>query len=222
MATMARPISPVPISPVFGPTLVGIQTRRRPEDVVVRAQAGDQDAFSEIYSEHKGRVYRLCFRMVHDPSLAEDLSQETFLQLHRKLPSFRGDSALATWLHRITVNVVLMYLRKRVLPICSLDELMTSVPEVRVARNFGERDLIQAGAVDRIAINRALTTLAPGYRNAFILHEVHGFEHHEIASMKDCSLGTSKSQLHKARRALRTSLMGHAGKPGLADTSYDS
>jgi RNA polymerase sigma-70 factor (ECF subfamily) len=188
-------------------------------DVIARAQAGDEDAFAEIYAEQKGRVYRLCLRMVHEPWLAEDLSQEAFLQLHRKLQTFRGDSAFTTWLHRITVNVVLMHLRKRVLPNCSLDELMTSIPEVRVGRGFGDRDLAQAGAVDRIAIDRALAALAPGYRNIFILHEVHGFEHHEIASMEDCSSGNSKSQLHKARRALRSTLTGYTSTRVLADAS---
>jgi RNA polymerase sigma-70 factor (ECF subfamily) len=149
-------------------------------------------------------------RMVHDPSLAEDLSQESFFQLHRKLSSFRGESAFTTWLHRLTVNVVLMHLRKRVLPICSLDQLMAAVPEERAGRGFGKRDLTQAGVVDRLAINRAVATLAPGYRNVFLLHDVHGYQHREIASMEDCSLGNSKSQLHKARRALRSALGGPA------------
>jgi RNA polymerase sigma-70 factor (ECF subfamily) len=167
-------------------------------------------------------VYRICMRMVHDPSLAEDLSQEAFLQLHRKLQSFRGDSAFTTWLHRITVNVVLMHLRKRVLPHCSLDQLMMSVPEERAGRGFGGRDLTQAGVVDRIAIDRALANLAPGYRNIFILHDVHGFQHSEIASIEGCSLGNTKSQLHKARRALRTTLIGHAGGRVSADTGDQS
>jgi RNA polymerase sigma-70 factor (ECF subfamily) len=188
-----------------------VQTQHHPTGAIGRAQAGDEDAFAELYFQHKRRVYSICMRMVHDPSLAEDLSQESFLQLHRNLGSFRGESAFTTWLHRLTVNVVLMHLRKRVLPICSLDQLMESVPEERAGRGFGKRDLTQAGVVDRLAINRAVATLAPGYRNVFLMHDVHGYQHREIASMEECSLGTSKSQLHKARRALRSALGGPSG-----------
>jgi RNA polymerase sigma-70 factor (ECF subfamily) len=210
MVTMALPISLVPSrrTPVLGNRPPPVQAQRRPIDAIGRAQAGDEDAFAELYFQHKRRVYSICMRMVHDPSLAEDLSQESFFQLHRKLSSFRGESAFTTWLHRLTVNVVLMHLRKRVLPICSLDQLMAAVPEERAGRGFGKRDLTQAGVVDRLAINRAVATLAPGYRNVFLLHDVHGYQHREIASMEDCSLGNSKSQLHKARRALRSALGG--------------
>jgi RNA polymerase sigma-70 factor (ECF subfamily) len=184
------------------------------DDVLARAQAGDNDAFSELYLQHKKRVFSICLRMVHDFSLAEDLTQETFLQLHRKLASFRGDSAFTTWLHRITVNVVLMHLRRRVLPVVSLDHLMTSLPEEHVARRIGARDRTQVGVVDRLAIDRATATLAPGYRSTFVLHDVHGFQHGEIASMLDCTLGNSKSQLHMARRALRRILSAHTGSIG--------
>jgi RNA polymerase sigma-70 factor (ECF subfamily) len=213
MVTMALPISlvPYPRVPVDGNDPPKLRPRLCQPDAVRRAQAGDEDAFSELYVQNKKRVYSICMRLVRDPSLAEDLSQEAFLQLHRKLGSFRGESAFTTWLHRLTVNVVLMYLRKRVLPICSLDQLMTSVPEEHAGRGFGTRDLTQAGVVDRLAINRALAALAPGYRNIFLLHDVHGYQHHEIASMEDCTLGNSKSQLHKARRALRTALGGPSG-----------
>ena len=175
-------------------------------DILTRAQAGDPDAFSELYLRHKKRVFSICMRMVHDSSLAEDLTQETFIQLHRKLATFRGDSAFTTWLHRMTVNIALMHLRKPVLPVVSLDHLMTAIPEEHVGRNFGTSDRRQTGVVDRVAIDRAVATLAPGYRDVFLLHDVHGFEHSEIASMQDCTLGTSKSQLHKARRALRFAL----------------
>jgi RNA polymerase sigma-70 factor (ECF subfamily) len=145
-------------------------------------------------------------RMVHDFSLAEDLTQETFLQLHRKLTSFRGDSLFTTWLHRMTVNIVLMRLRKRVLPVVSLDHVMTNVPEEHVVRSFGTWDRTQVGVIDRVAIDRAVATLAPGHRKIFLLHDVYGFQHDEIASMRGCTLGTSRSQLHKARRALRNAL----------------
>jgi DNA-directed RNA polymerase specialized sigma24 family protein len=94
-------------------------------DVLLRAQAGDPDAFSQLYLLHNKRVLAICIRMVRDFSLAEDLTQETFLQLHRKLISFRGESLFTTWLHRMTVNIVLMHLRKNVLPVVSLDQMMT-------------------------------------------------------------------------------------------------
>jgi RNA polymerase sigma-70 factor (ECF subfamily) len=101
--------------------------------------------------------------------------------------------------------------RKRVLPVVSLDQMMTTIPEDYVGRDFGTCDLAQIGAVDRVTIQRALDTLPPGYRKIFLHHDVHGLEHREIAAMEGCSLGNSKSQLHKARRALRRAL---SAKPG--------
>jgi RNA polymerase sigma-70 factor (ECF subfamily) len=196
--------------PAFGCDPLWNRASRGKTDTVLRAQAGDQVAFSELYTRHKRLVLSTCMQMVHDRALAEDLAQEVFLQLHRKLASFRGDSAFSTWLHRMTVNIVLMHLRKRVLPLVSLDCLMTGVPEERAVRDFGARDLAQLGVVDRLAIDRAVDTLAPGYRSVFLLHDVHGFQHSEIASMRGCTLGTSKSQLHKARRALRGVLAAHS------------
>jgi RNA polymerase sigma-70 factor (ECF subfamily) len=182
------------------------QGARRQADAVTRAQTGDHDAFSELYTQHKKHVFSVCMRMVRDFSLAEDLTQETFLQLHRKIASFRGDSVFSTWLHRMAVNTVLMHLRKHVLALVSLDHLMENIPEERAGRNFGTRDLAQAGTIDRLTIYRAISDLAPGYRNIFLLHDVHGYDHGEIASMLECTCGNTKSQLHKARRVLRNAL----------------
>lgn len=187
-----------------------VQARRGLADAVCRAQGGDQDAFSELYLQNKKRVFTICLRIVHDFALAEDLTQETFLQVHRKLQSFRGDSAFTTWLHRLAVNTVLMHLRKRQMPVISLDELTADVPEKSLGRGFGTRDLVQAGTIDRLAIDRAVATLAPGYRIIFILHDVEGFGHPEIATMLKCTCGSTKSQLHKARRALRGALSPEA------------
>jgi len=173
------------------------------DDVLVRAQAGDQDAFSQLYLRHKKRVFSICIGIVHDFSLAEDLTQETFLRLHLKLASFRGDSLFTTWLHRMTVNIVLMRLRKHSLPVVSLDQMLTDSREEYVSRDFGVCDRVQTGVVDRIAIQHAVDALAPGYRKFFLLHDVHGLEHPEIASMEGCTRGNSKSQLYKARRILR-------------------
>jgi len=182
------------------------QGKRRQADVVIRAKTGDHDAFSELYLQHKRRVFAICMRMVRDFALAEDLTQEAFLQVHRKIAFFRGDSAFSTWLHRLAVNTVLMHLRKRALSVVSLDHLMEEVPEERAGRSFGARDLLQAGVVDRLDIDRALTTMAPGYRSIFLLHDIQGFDHAEIASLMKCTRGNTKSQLHKARRALRGAL----------------
>ncbi len=175
-------------------------------NAVTRAQAGDPDAFSELYSEHKWHVFSVCMRIVRDSSLAEDLTQETFLQVFRKIAAFRGDAVFTTWLHRVAVNTVLMHLRKRVLSVVSLDHLMSNTEDEHVRRSFGTRDLAQAGTIDRLAIESAVAELAPGYRSIFLLHDVDGFDYSEIASMLKCSHGNTKSQLHKARRALRRAL----------------
>lgn len=175
-------------------------------DALARAQAGDHSAFAQIYSIHKRRIYSLCLRMVGNVTEAEDLTQEAFLQLHRKVATFRGDSAFSTWLHRLAVNVVLMQLRKKGLSLTSLDEAMEPTPEEGPGRSFGAPDLTLTGAIDRMALENAVADLPAGYRLIFILHDVEGFEHNEIATMLDCSIGNSKSQLHKARLRLRDAL----------------
>ena len=175
-------------------------------DTLARAQAGDHHAFAQLYAMHKRRIYSLCLRMVGNIAEAEDLTQEAFLQLHRKIATFRGDSAFSTWLHRLAINVVLMQLRKKGLSLISLDEAMEPTPEEGPGRSFGAPDLTLTGAIDRLALERAVADLPAGYRLIFILHDVEGFEHNEIASMLDCSIGNSKSQLHKARLKLRDAL----------------
>lgn len=184
-------------------------------DILARAQAGDHQAFEKLYSTHKRRVYSLCLRMLGNTAEAEDLTQEAFLQLHRKIATFRGESAFSTWLHRLAINVVLMHLRRKGLPSTSLDELMEAKNDIGPGRTFGAPDPLLSGSIDRLALQRAMADLPAGYRLIFILHDVEGYEHHEIARMLECSVGTSKSQLHKARLklrdALRTSLQ--SGKP---------
>jgi len=168
------------------------------------AQAGDAAAFEHLYQLHSRRVYALCLRMVGNPSDAEDLMQEAFLQLFRKIGTFRGESAFSTWLHRMTVNVVLMRLRKKTLPAASLEE--TTEPDEETGgprKDFGAPDLRLSGAVDRVNLERSIEKLPPGYRTVFVLHDVQGFEHNEIAGIMGCSVGNSKSQLHKARTRLR-------------------
>ena len=175
-------------------------------DILARAQAGDHHAFAHLYSLHKRRIYSLCLRMVGNVAEAEDLTQEAFLQLHRKIGTFRGDSAFSTWLHRLSINVVLMHLRKKGLPLMSLDEAMEPSYDDGPGRSFGAPDLSLTGSIDRLALERAVAALPAGYRLIFVLHDVEGFEHNEIAAMLDCSVGNSKSQLHKARLKLRDAL----------------
>jgi RNA polymerase sigma-70 factor, ECF subfamily len=179
------------------------------DDVLARAQAGDHLAFAQLYSLHKRRIYSLCLRMVGNVAEAEDLTQEAFLQLHRKIATFRGDSAFSTWLHRLAINVVLMHLRRKGLSLISLDEAMDPAPDEGPGRSFGAPDLTLAGSIDRLALQRAIDDLPAGYRLIFVLHDIEGYEHNEIAAMLDCSIGNSKSQLHKARLKLRDALRAH-------------
>jgi RNA polymerase sigma-70 factor, ECF subfamily len=191
-----------------GPTAAGNPVRHASvdENTLTRAQAGDHQAFAQLYSLHKRRIYSLCLRMVGNAAEAEDLTQEAFLQLHRKIATFRGDSAFSTWLHRLAINVVLMHLRKKGLPLTSLDEAMEPTHDDGPGRSFGAPDLSLSGSIDRLALERAVGDLPAGYRLIFILHDVEGYEHNEIAGMLDCSIGNSKSQLHKARLKLRDAL----------------
>jgi RNA polymerase sigma-70 factor, ECF subfamily len=168
------------------------------------AQLGDAAAFERLYRMHNRRVYSLCLRMLNNTAEAEDLTQEAFLQLFRKIGTFRGESAFSTWLHRLSVNVVLMKLRKKSGTESSLDE-MTEPDEDGNGprRDFGTVDLRLSGSIDRVNLQRAVDQLPPGYKSVFVLHDVQGYEHNEIAEIMDCSIGNSKSQLHKARMRLR-------------------
>ena len=164
-----------------------------------RAAVGDMQAFEELYRRHHRRVYSLCLRMTQNVSEAEDLAQEAFVQLFRKIGSFRGESAFTTWLHRLTVNQVLMHFRKRSVR----DEKTTEEGETPEQIVMGTENPNAMPVVDRIALDKAIAQLPPGYRTVFVLHDVEGHEHEEIARMLGCSVGTSKSQLHKARMKLR-------------------
>ncbi len=171
------------------------------------AAGGDMAAFEQLYSRHSRRVYSLCLRMTANTAEAEDLAQEVFIQLYRKAGSFRGESAFTTWLHRLTVNQVLMHFRKRGVRM----EQTTEDGETPIQVVQGTENPLQMPVVDRIALDKAISQLPPGYRTVFILHDVEGHEHEEIARMLGCSVGTSKSQLHKARMKLRMLLRKHVG-----------
>jgi RNA polymerase sigma-70 factor (ECF subfamily) len=173
-------------------------------EAIQRAQHGDEAMFEYLYRVHSPRVYAICLRMVRDVAQAEDLTQEAFLLLFRKIHTFRGESAFPTWLYRLAVNLVLMHLRKKSLPTVSIDAASdphdeTSSPGIDV----GAPDLLIEGTLDRINLERCMERLPVGYRTMFVLHDVEGYEHREIAQMRGRSQGDSKSQLHKARTRLR-------------------
>ncbi|MBX7173875.1 MAG: RNA polymerase sigma factor [Pyrinomonadaceae bacterium] len=163
------------------------------------AAKGNMFAFEELYNRHHRRVYSLCLRMLQNTHEAEDLTQEVFIQLYRKIGSFRGDSAFTTWLHRMTVNQVLMHFRKRTVKF----EKTTEEGETPVQIVIGTENQDKMPIVDKIALDSAIAQLPEGYKNVFVLHDVEGYEHEEVARILGCSVGTSKSQLHKARLKMR-------------------
>ncbi len=170
------------------------------------AASGNMMAFEEVYQRHHRRVYSICLRMLQNATEAEDLTQDVFIQLYRKIGSFRGDSAFTTWLHRLTVNQVLMHFRKRNVKF----EKTTEEGETPVQIVGGTENPRKMPVVDKIAIENAIAQLPNGYRNVFVLHDVEGYEHEEVAKILGCSVGTSKSQLHKARLKLRKLLQKKA------------
>lgn len=169
----------------------------------------DMEKFEEIYHLHHRRLYSLCFRMLQNAADAEDLTQQVFIQLFRKLHTFRGESSFTTWLHRMTVNQVLMHFRRRVVK----TEKTTEDGCIPIRTVSGTENPSRPALIDRIALNQAIGQLPPGYRLVFILHDVEGFEHDQIGKMLGCAVGTSKSQLHKARQRLRKLLTGRRTTP---------
>jgi RNA polymerase sigma-70 factor (ECF subfamily) len=175
-------------------------------EAIQRARHGDRTAFERLYRLHSRRVYAVCLRMVGNSGEAEDLTQEAFLLMLRKIHTFRGESAFTTWLHRLAVNLVLMRLRKKSPPIVSIEATLDPADETaspHPASMIGAPDLLLEGAIDRINLERCIERLPVGYRAVFVLHDVQGYEHHEIAGILGRSVGVSKSQLHKARTRLR-------------------
>jgi len=176
-------------------------------DAIRQAKNGDAGAFEHLYNVHCRRVYSLCLRMIRNPVEAEDLTQQTFLQLFRKIGTFRGESGFSTWLHRVTVNVVLLHMRRRK-PAGIVLEDLEHTPDGEGPREHGSSDTSMSSAVDRLNLKRAVAKLAPGYKQFFLLYDVLGYGHKEIAGLLGCSVSCSKSQLHKARKRLRRLLQG--------------
>jgi RNA polymerase sigma-70 factor (ECF subfamily) len=197
------------------PDLRRSETIDLPEAEAIRlAQQGDISAFECIYRLHSRRAYNLCLRMVGNATEAEDLTQDIFLQVFRKIHTFRGEAAFSTWLHRLAINIVLIRLRKKKPAQTSLEEAFGPNEEIgKPPKDFGGPDVRLSGLMDRLNIDRAVGQLPLGYKSVFILHDVQGYEHNEIAKILDCSVGNSKSQLHKARMRLRQEL--HGDRPQL-------
>jgi RNA polymerase sigma-70 factor (ECF subfamily) len=151
--------------------------------------------------------------MAGSASKAEDLTQDAFLQVFRKIRTFRGESSFSTWLHRITFNIVLMRLRKKKLGEISLETVETDNEFGRPRNQIGHTDLNLSGVFDRLGLNRAIEQLPAGCKQMFMLHDVEGYAHFEIAKILGCTIGNSKSQLHKARVRLRRLLRERAVRP---------
>jgi RNA polymerase sigma-70 factor (ECF subfamily) len=176
-------------------------------ELIQRAQRGEEKAFATLFQFHGKLVYSVCLRMTGNIADAEDLTQEAFLRVFRSISSFRGDSAFSTWLYRVAVNTVLMKLRgRKTPPLVSLDEPVSTVESASVNRDVGKVDSSLTGAIDRIALRRAAENLPAGCRRIFDLHEVEGYQHREIARLLQCSVGNSKSQLHRAKVHMRRML----------------
>ncbi|HEX8354312.1 MAG TPA: RNA polymerase sigma factor [Pyrinomonadaceae bacterium] len=173
-------------------------------ELAQRAGRGDMEAFEELFRLHRRLVYGLCLRMTQDVAEAEDITQEVFVLLFRKVGGFRGESSFTTWLHRLTVNQVLMRFRKHK----ARREEALEDEEGRPREPSRPNAHGAAGLVDRVTLESAIAQLPPGYRAAFILHDVEGYDHEEVARLLGCAVGTSKSQLHKARTKLRKILNG--------------
>ena len=181
-------------------------------EAIVRAREGDAAGFECLYKAHCGRVYSVCLRMIKNPADAEDLTQQTFLQLFRKIGTFRGESGFSTWLHRVTVNIVLMHLRRKKPTELLAEDLERHNSNGESPRELGCGDASMLGAIDRLNLARAIRKLPFGYKQIFLLHDVIGYEHSEIATSLQCSVGNSKSQLHKARKRLQLLLYGSEGR----------
>jgi len=172
-------------------------------ELIARAQRGEEEAFEALFLQHKKQVYSICLRMIGNTAEAEELTQEAFLQVFRKIQTFRGESAFSTWLHRLSVNIVLMRLRKKSVSVMPLGDNAGGEEFDDLPKEYGAPDLVLTGSIDRVHLERAIAQLQSGYKQAFVLHDVQGYEHNEIAAMLRCSIGNSKSQLHKARVRLR-------------------
>lgn len=185
-----------------------LTSRMTESDAILRAREGDAEGFECLYDSHRKHVYSVCLRMLKNSADAEDLTQQAFLQVFRKLGTFRGESGFSTWLHRVTINVVLMHLRRKKPTEARTEDVDSVATNSEVSHELAADDVSLLGAIDRLNLRRALRKLPSGYRRCFLLHDVIGYKHSEIAGILRCSIGCSKSQLHKARKQLWDLLQG--------------
>jgi RNA polymerase sigma-70 factor (ECF subfamily) len=188
------------------PTFTGGSRIRTEPAVIASARRGDEAAFQMLFESHKFRVYSLCLRMTANAADAEDLTQQAFLKAFAGISTFRGESAFSTWLHRLALNEVLRHRRKKRVPEVPFAEVHNSDGHT-VVREYPEEDRRLTRAPSRVDLFHAMAQLPRSYQMALVLFEVHGYKHHEIARMMNCSVGSSKSNLHRARRRLRLALM---------------
>ena len=181
----------------------GKSLRNEEMALVERCRRGDLGAFEELYRAHAGRLFNIACRMLGNPADAEDLLQEIFLSAHRKLESFRGESALGTWLYRLATNHCLDYLRSR----AARTGQLTDTLDDEVGRFEPGRRGLAEQTITKMDLERALAQLPDGCRAAFVLHDIEGLEHKEVAEALGIAEGTSKSQVHKARLRLRSVLL---------------
>ncbi len=202
--SLAKPSTRSPNSPKAGESKTIQFDDPLLRETIRLAQQGDAAAFETIYRRFAPRVYAICLRMLHDPNDAEDALQQTFLHLLRTIQTFRGASAFSTWLHRLTINLVLMSLRRKKPAFVSLDDVLPDDDqEIAPVCQIAQPDLQLMGLADRITIEAAIDHLPQGYKRIFLLHDVQGYRHDEIAKILGRTVGNSKSQLHKARKRLR-------------------
>ena len=185
-------------------------------EAIGQAQQGVAAAFEYLYKAHCQRVYSLCLRIIKNRAEAEDLTQQVFLQLFRKISTFRGESGFSTWLHRVTVNIVLMHMRRKKTAELPAEDLHRRTSNGESSNEYGPTDFSMFGAIERLNLMRAIRKLPSGYKQIFLMHDVIGYEHSEIAGLLGCTTGSSKSQLHKARKRLRQMLQG---EPEPAETA---
>ena len=188
-------------------------------EAIRQAKAGDAVAFEFLYKTHGRRVYSVCLRMTRNPAEAEDMTQQTFLQVFRKIGTFRGESGFSTWLHRVTVNVVLMHLRRKRPSEILFEDLDRPGSDSESRPEYSASDTSMLSVVDRLNLRRAIRKLPSDYKRHFLLYDVLGYAHKEIARYLGCSTGSSKSQLHKARKRLRRLLQGERCAPREADVA---
>lgn len=194
-------------------------TEKNEAEAIARAQRGDGVGFEYLYKTYSRRVYSVCLRMTRNPAEAEDMTQQTFLQVFRKIGTFRGESGFSTWLHRVTVNVVLMHLRRKGPCEIPFEDLDRPGSDSESRPEYNASDTSMLSLVDRLNVRRAIRKLPSGYKRHFLLYDVLGYAHKEIARYLGCSTGSSKSQLHKARKRLRQLLQGERSAPCEADVA---